>query len=85
MRVFRLSTDLKPHSGTERWQESYAAGTDAMRDRGVQQKWWPGACCTPGQLLYPDGPLQEAVLFLLVADVKGTAVWFYCADKILVT
>lgn len=36
MGVSRLSTDLKSHSGTERWQESGAAGADAMRDRGVQ-------------------------------------------------
>lgn len=36
MGVSRLSTDLKSHSGTERWQESGAAGADAVRDRGVQ-------------------------------------------------
>lgn len=36
MGVSRLSTDLKSHSGTERWQESSAAGADAVRDRGVQ-------------------------------------------------
>lgn len=82
-RVSCLSTDLKPHSGTERREESYAAGTDAMCDRGVQQKWQPGPCGTPGQLLHPDGPLQETVLLLLVADVRGTTVWCYCADKIL--
>lgn len=36
MGVSRLSSDLKSHSGTERRQESGAAGADAMRDRGVQ-------------------------------------------------
>lgn len=70
VKISLLSTDLKSYSGIERREEPCPAGADAVRDCGAQSRWKSGSDCPPQQFLHPNFPLQEAVLFLLVADVR---------------
>ena len=68
-------TDLKPHSGTERQEDSCPAGADALCGRGAQSGRRAGPDRPPQQFVHPDCPLQEAIFFLLVAAVRETTVW----------
>lgn len=82
-------TDLKPHSGTERQEDSCPAGADALCGRGAQSGRRAGPDRPPQQFIHPDCPLQEAIFFLLVAAVRETTMWpcvvkTYCHVNLLV-
>lgn len=89
MKTSLPSTDLKPHSGTERQEDSCPAGADALCGCGAQSGWRAGSDHPAQQFVHPDCPLQEAIFFLLVAAVRETTVWpcvvkTYCHVNLLV-